>query len=527
MGKIVNKQLPPPWLKSKSYIHITPNIDVKARQTELLQKIENPQFIRKYAFFPLIHSVIKDRKYKEKYGKRCHKYNEDGKTKSTAKERPLHYSTHFDSLIYGYYGSLIQENYEKTIKNYNGLSECITAYRQIKIDSNNINGKNKGTIHFANDVFEEIRNQYHKKGEIAVLAFDIEKFFPSLNHEILRKSWEFMMDYKELPKDHYNVFKASTQFSYINLDNFRINQNKSGKKSGFNEKKIAEIRKKNGHTCFFESIKEFRESIKSGAIKVCKYPFRHPDTNIPIGIPQGLPISAVLANIYLFNFDIQIFQQLVIKYGCYYRHYSDDIIIICDKTDIETVREFVENEMKKYELTISKDKTDVFLFRDIIYNNQGDSRLTSIKLKNGIESIGSPLVYLGFEFRGFNTLIKSSNLAKFYRKMIFTVKRRARRAKKIIQVDPLQKKAIYVNQIKRLYKNISLKTVKIHLRKKVFYVDERGEYKIKSEKKNIPFKSNYFSYVNRSSKIINDISIKNQLRKSRHILLTAIKRKLQ
>lgn len=513
------------WIKSKGYIHITPNIDVKSSYHDILLKIRNPYYIQKYAFYPLIHTIIKDRKYKEKSGVRCHKYIDNGITKSTAKERPLHYATHFDALIYGYYASLIQAKYEEKISKHKGLSEIITAYRKIRI--NEENPKNKGTIYFANDVFKEIENRFKNQDEIAVLTFDIEKFFPSLNHTILKKAWEFIMDYSELPKDHYNVFKASTQFSYINLDDFRIYKNKGGQKAGFDEKKIAEIRKKHGHSCFFESAREFRENVKSGKIKIHKYPFRDSNTGIPIGIPQGLPISALLANIYLLNFDIQLLNNLVNKNGIYYRRYSDDIIIICKKNEIEYVKEFVENEMKEYELTISKDKTETFLFKNIIFNKEGDRRLTSIKIKSNVSIIGSPLIYLGFEFRGFNTLIKSTNLAKFYRKMILAIKRRARRVKKVIQSDPLQKKAIYINQIKRLYKNISLKTVKVHLKRKKFYLDDRGDHRIKSEERPVPFKSNYFTYVNRAAKIIEDKSIRKQLKKSRHILITAIRRKLQ
>lgn len=526
-----SKQHIPDWLKSKGYLHLTPNIDVKSNWRSIRQKVENPFFIQKYAFYPLIHASIKERKYKkisEISKKRSHKYVEDGITKSTVKERPLHYATHFDALIYGYYASLIQKKYEQKIKQKVGITECITAYRKIKIVEEDPLSKNKGTIHFAKDVFNEIKERSLINEDTAVLTFDIKKFFPSLDHETLKKAWCKIMDFSNLEnhKAHLNVFKASTNFSYVLLDNFRVTQNNRGKKEGFDEKKLAEIRKKNGHSCFFESRKEFRESIKSGKLKLYKHPFKNKDTGIPTGIPQGLPISAVLANIYLFDFDVAIFENLVKSKDCFYRRYSDDIIIICKKHEIEHTKSFVSEQMEKYKVEISKEKTEVFLFKHLVFNNQNESRLTSIKLKNGEDKINSPLIYLGFEFRGFNTLVKSTNLAKFYRKMISVVKRRARRTKKQIESNPFQNKAIFINQIKRVYLNISLKKVKIHLRKKRFELNERGEYIITSIPKEGQNRSNYFSYIKRAAKIMEDNSINRQLKKAKYILFTSIKKKL-
>ena len=52
------------------------------------------------------------------------------------------------------------------------------------------------------------------------------------------------------------------------------------------------------------------------------------------GIPQGSPISAVLANIYMLDFDYEINKYLE-SIGGIYRRYSDDMVAICplDKKD--------------------------------------------------------------------------------------------------------------------------------------------------------------------------------------------------
>ena len=48
------------------------------------------------------------------------------------------------------------------------------------------------------------------------------------------------------------------------------------------------------------------------------------------------------------------------------------------------------------------------------YNSDGELKLTCFKTKSTGECIPNTyLTYLGFEFRGYNTTIKSSNLAKY------------------------------------------------------------------------------------------------------------------
>ena len=57
------KQMPD-WLKNRGYLHITRQIDVRNNTQNLLSKICNPSYIAKYAFFPLIHASIDERRYK-------------------------------------------------------------------------------------------------------------------------------------------------------------------------------------------------------------------------------------------------------------------------------------------------------------------------------------------------------------------------------------------------------------------------------------------------------------------------------
>lgn len=540
-----------PWLKSKGYLHLTRNIDVNKHRKKIRILMEDENFIAKYAFYPLIHTVIKERKYKkadpEKHiiindRPRAHKLKskDTNEVKQTAKNRPLHYATHFDAIIYAYYASLLQKRYEQKISDIIGLSECITAYRKLKINpdlDDKAQGNGKSTIHFANEIFAEISRRSDFE-DVSVLAFDIKSFFSSLDHSRLKEVWENIMDFSSgisAHLDHQNVFKATTKFNYVLLDDLRIAKGK-GKKAGYDEKKLAHIRKTKGFKSFFESNLELRLAIKSGKLKVFANPFKKKITGELMGIPQGLPISAVLANMYLFEFDNDVLEKLVKNNGCYYRRYSDDIIIICNSNKVAFIEKFIMDKMKLSKVEISKDKTEKFDFRFIEYNNDKEKRLTSLKYINATETKHAPLVYLGFEYRGYNILIKSANIAKFYRRMINIVKRRARRAERLLSIDPNAKKAIFINQIKKLYKLKPKskdygKIDKIPTAKprKVLGQNDKGEFVFIEAKKSTNLKrtSNYFSYLKRAAFIIGSTEIKNQLKKSKRILWTSINRHLK
>lgn len=542
----------PDWLKSKGYLHLSPSLKIGENWRTYKRQIENKEFVSKYAFYPLIHSLIKERKYKKadeikhivnnnvhNSKERSHKHVllENGKTERTSKLRPLHYASHYDALIYGYYAKTLNEKYEDKLSVSDELFKCVTAYRKLKIDDTS--DKGKSTIHFAKEVFDEVKTRAFNDKEVAVLTFDIKGFFPSLDHKILKEKWAFMIDEEKLPNDHFNVFKSCTNFSYVLKDDLRKLNNKNGRKSGFDERKLAKIRREKGFKCFFESNEDFRNHIRQGKLRVFKNPFRPASLNAKkqiIGIPQGLPISAVLANIYLYDFDKAIIENLVGKEKAYYRRYSDDIVVICSTDRIKSTKDFVENLIKESKVEISTSKTETFIFKHIEFNDLKEKRLTSVKINSDAsESIDSPLIYLGFEFRGYNVLIKSTNLAKYYRRLISIIKRRSKRAKKGINKDPLQKKAIFLNQVKKLYnrplREIDSETgeLKQKLRtKSVLELNERGEYsmissEVQSKRKN----SNYMGYVKRCSEVFETEDFEHQLRKRKHIVFTAINKHLK
>jgi hypothetical protein len=510
----------PAWLKSRGYLHITPKIDVYRKYEEYFTKINDDNFVARHGFFPLIHSIIKERKYKKTpSGQRAHSYFEDNEYHRTAKLRPLHYATHIDALIYGRYAEKLLNLYEDELNNYEGLSDCVIAYR--KIPEQEFTGthetilekvQGKSTIHFASEAFQEIKER--AKDGCVVLMFDIKSFFSELNHQRIKKLWCDLLGVDRLPAADFNVYNSATQFRYILRDELRVKQVHKGKRAGFNEKKLAFIRKNQGIEAFFESVEDFRNAIEQKRVKVYKDPFVKKGK--PVGIPQGLPISAVIANLYLLEFDISILQNIVDARGGYYRRYSDDIMIICKPDEAKEIEAFVLEEIEKSKVEISKQKTESFLFETATISPK-ISQISAYLINDKTMTIGKPLTYLGFEFYGYQTLIKSSNLSRYYRRMIGSVKRKSRTLG-----DTSEKKVVFPQRLKKIHRQINLGKEKVVVRHKRLVKNNSGFYSFKFRNKKVKSGGSYISYATRASKHMSAPYILNQIRKSKSIFHKAM-----
>ncbi|SEJ59777.1 Retron-type reverse transcriptase [Propionispira arboris] len=109
------------------------------------------------------------------------------------------------------------------------------------------------------------------------------------------------------------------------------------------------------------------------------------------GVPQGIPISNILASIYLKNLD-QIYLE---KDNIAYFRYVDDILILCNYSELSTIKEEITLELKdKYLLEINKNKLKSGIVDDgfeyLGYNiNKSDIRVRDISLKNFEKSLQS------------------------------------------------------------------------------------------------------------------------------------------
>lgn len=483
------------WFKERGYPHFT-NKTPKRIRKGVEKYIKDRSKVACHSFSPLIYKEIKQRRFKlsefDGVLKRSHRKVSKNKVESTAKVREILYSTHIDSHIYSYYShTIISPRYEERLKKDTDLDSAVTAYRRIKT----VDGlRHKNNVHFAQDVFDEIK----QRGSCAVLAFDIENFFPSLNHKFLKSIWSKILDCKSLPKDHYNLFKAITKFSYVKLDDLKVG------KRGFDEKKLAKLRR-SGSDKYFESIKDL---INSGI--VIHKNQKKKDGKI-VGIPQGLPISALLANIYMLPFDSRIIKCLVKEKGMFYRRYSDDIILICNPEQIMEVKKVIGEEIQKLKLKISLEKTEVNIFKEF------NGRLQSYQLKKKKLKFNRPLNYLGFEFYGYQTLIKSKNLSGFYREMKMAIKRKDRRVSDVKEKHLLDEAPIFKTKIYRLYSHKGIKPRRIPTKRVEF---KNGRQISRSFKRK--YRGNFIKYAYLASETMNAPEIKKQLRNHSKILQKTI-----
>jgi len=504
------------WYQPKGYLHITPRLNWGSDREKISAIVGSPKLVARHAFFPLLHKKISQRRYKV-IGEdsitgepiRKHSYvQEDGSVKLSKKVRPIHYATHIDSQIYSYYAKeILQPKYEAQLAADTDLNRSIIAYR--RIPNNNGHG-HKGNIHFAKEVFDEIR----RRGDCVAMAFDIESFFSSLNHRQMKLAWAKLLGTKSLPKDHYNLFKSITRFSYIDIDQFRQRSQPGQPIKGFDERRLAQIRKK-GKYAFFETVEEFREAIKAGELRIQKNQFKNKETGKLQGIPQGLAISALLANVYLLKFDRLLVEKVVKEWGGMYRRYSDDIVIIVSPDKQAEVNAFVLEAIKASTLVISEEKTEICRFERISPNEL--ECYGSIGQRP--ERKGIPFCYLGFEFDGKKVLIKAKNVSKFYRRMKEAVQSKAKKIKRVGEKTNEENPHIRYRKLYRSFGMSGAQKRLLPVRKSVLEYDpNKQEYRLVQTSGEKKYWGNTLGYARRASEIMVEESIERQFRSHQKIL---------
>lgn len=500
------------WNKNRGYRHLLSSVS-SVRKLEAY--VMDPMKIAVHAFVPLIFNRIIQRRYKKNEGKleagmsRSHsKKVGKGIRKSNAKARPIHYACHLDAAIFAYYSSVLLHRYEELLTVNSKLNNSIVAYRKIPIDGTT---SNKGSIHFAKEVFSSVKELSNQHGGVAVLAFDVENFFNGLNYEIIKKMWSRVMGTKFLEDDHYAVFRACTRVRFVHLSSIKKIDNKFSR--GFNEKRLAKLRNVNGNNSFFGNMDNLREAIESKQIKVYSNPFKGK------GIPQGLPISSVISNFYMLDFDTKVLDYLgTLKFG-YYKRYSDDIIIVCPIANIKEAEAEIVRLIGDVKLEINRDKTERFIFSK---DAGGVIRCREVKA-DGEQVVGKSLKYLGFEFDGGHVLIKSANLAKFYRKGISVIKSKSNQAIKAGQKN----NCLPVLFRRRLFSRFieMPRRGRVLIRRHRYFVElSPNNYRYKSEPFEFTIKSNYISYVKRAAEIMEEPRIIGQIRNHKKIFHQAVKK---
>lgn len=358
--------------KMKGYLHFDKRIDIKNNE-HMQANLQDPTWVSSYAFLPSLHFKIVFKKYVTLKNEQGEKYKYTEK-----KSREIYYAAHKDSVIYKYYGDLLNNAYNHYATN-NGINEIAVAYR------NNKRGKNN--IYFAYEVFDYVL----KQEQAIVIALDFKSFFDNINHKSLKENIKRVLNVKELPKDWYKVYKSITRYAYVernDIEEFLLNK--------YGKKKLRKIR---SHLSQIMSPKEFRQ-FKQESVNV------NPNT---FGIPQGSGMSAVCSNVHLIDFDKEVLEWAKKKHPeAMYRRYCDDLIIVIPTTDanielLNTLKTELMNRVIQYEkdgLIIQDKKTELRLYKNkSIYNEE-------MEVKS--------LDYLGFVLNENLIQIREKSLFKYY-----------------------------------------------------------------------------------------------------------------
>jgi hypothetical protein len=170
-----------------------------------------------------------------------------------------------------------------------------------------------------------------------------------------------------------------------------------------------------------------------------------------VGIPQGSPISAILANIYLDAFDEEM-QAVVAKHNGHYMRYADDLLFIIPNNpavEQEVVNNATTSIRDRYLLEINSAKTERTLFERLPDGTHQTKNTLGTALPGETQRMS--LQYLGLEFDGKNISLRSKSVARFYRRM----KSAIHATKKIAQTKgDNPPKGFYRRKLYRLYSHL-------------------------------------------------------------------------
>lgn len=359
------------WLNSadavarskKAYAHFDWRTDIGQQR----EYIADPEKVAKHGFYPFIHYEKLTIKYNKKKGRK-------------EKVRDICYAAHIDRCIYQYYSFLLNALYNERVRK-DGTSAAAVAYRTDLHENN---------IHFSKHAFDFIK----ANSPVHVMIGDFTGFFDNLNHEYLKRQWCSLLGVDCLPPDHFAVFKNITSYSKMELaDLLRLNgleDTKSGRKELNGMARVLSP----------EKFKENRALIQ-----------KHRE---PYGIPQGSPISGILANMYMLEVDKQI-NDAVHELGGMYIRYSDDFMIILPDVpgidaakELKRVSDMVEQAPR---LTLEPSKTQYFHFENGVLANCGKD------FHKDANDNSKTINFLGFSFDGHMIRIHPKTITKYYYRM--------------------------------------------------------------------------------------------------------------
>lgn len=384
-----------PWKPSRRDRKQYPHFDAPLSLSEMERIANDPSAVKSNKFYPFLRYENSYRPFRPK--------GEHLKT------REIRYGTRRDAAIFSRYRFGLSKLYEEELTR-RGLAGCILAYRRIPVNSASSSGK--CNIHHAKSAFDRIKIL----GDCCAVVMDISKYFEHLDHARIKRHWRDLLGVSELPDDHYAVFKAITRY-------WIVDSKKAYEALGFFGTKPSGIpgylTPKKDMPKQLCGPQEFRDKICG---KAAGYPDLIERREKPYGIPQGAPLSDLLANLYLIDFDTEMHEALS-SMGGFYMRYSDDLLLIIPGS-ANNALEMMEQARKRIrdfgtDLHIKEGKCSVHRFQRMAGGGLSQEHVFPIQ-KNS-----SGLSYLGFRFDGERVYLRDGTLSGFWRKASAMLSREA------------------------------------------------------------------------------------------------------
>lgn len=396
--------------------------------------------IEYHSFSPFIKLLIKTPRYRYQF--------EEGHYDLETKVRPISFASHIDSNIWSFYSFALTKKYEEYIKFHN-FDDSVLAYRT---------DLKKCNIQFSKEVFDLVK----KKEICSTVALDIKGYFDNIDHILLKEKWQKILG-GLLPEDQFRLFKIITRYSYSSATSILKKYKGEVTRGHKLPATLMDIVPGDSINNKFKKLKS--DNLITTNTKPSKI------TGRLCGIPQGSPISALLSNIYLIDFD-KYMKNKSEQEGFIYKRYCDDILIICDTDHSSVLMNFIINKIStEYFLKIQPSKVEITDF-----HHDSEGIIKSFKRQKRKIGIGSysktiisdkpaktsnlnekrfykPLQYLGFEYDGNKITIRSSSLSRFFRKLNYGLTRTVTMA----HSPKTKSDQIYLRQIYERYTHLGKK----------------------------------------------------------------------
>ena len=378
------------------------HFDYRTDISKSWEYISNPQNICKHGFYPFIHYIKDMSRYSAQKGG------------IKEKHRDICYAAHIDRCIFQLYNFILNERYNEEC-NCLGIHSVAVAYRT------NLNKQNN--IDFAKRAIQFIR----RSRDCYIMIGDFTKFFDNLDHEYLKKQWCHLFHTDKLPPDHYAVFKNITRYSYFELTDLLkihgLDDTPKGRRELNQKKRVLSPQELKKNACRIQRKKN-------------------------CGIPQGSPMSGVLANLYMLEIDKSI-HDFVTAYNGLYMRYSDDFIVVLPHIEEVTAISALTKISNLFNspscpgLELQPSKTQYYHFVENKIVNCG-----AVIHKNA-DSSNRYLNFLGFIFDGEKVSLRAKTVSKYYQRM-------RKKAKTIVTSGGYTKQGNHISK-KNLYRKYSVR----------------------------------------------------------------------